>query len=565
MSPTEENKTDSAGSGKKKVSEKKTALHAQGKVRITGNYQIPSDLFKYIPNESASLYKMVPLAMHDGVLYVGATNPKDLDARDALNFITTNQKIDYEIQKITEDQFSSLIQQYGQANMEIASALEELEEQGNVILGIDDGDQDTETGEDTPLKEAPVIKLVSNVLAQAVSKEVSDVHIEPLEDRAVVRYRVDGVLQEELRFPRELHSPLVARIKILSSLRLDERRRPQDGRFSSIVQGRRIDFRVATFSTEFGEKVTLRVLDKQKGLRQLEDLGFGEEMYEKVLQAMNRPYGLILATGPTGAGKTTTLYALLNTVERTTKNIVSLEDPVEYRLDGVNQSSIRPEIGYTFANGLRSVLRGDPDQILVGEIRDKETAHLAVQAALTGHLVYSTLHTNTAIGAISRLIDFGIDPFLLAPTIALVIGQRMVRLLDGEGREKPVGPALAKRLEERFADLPQRYKTGIPSFTSFRDAAQTEDNPSGMRGRIGVFEVLMIDDEISEIILKGPSDVEFYRSARKNGFITMSEDAIIKGLKGQIPFSEIMKIGGEDMVSKLSLEDVETELPQVTA
>ena len=564
MSPTRQQKTDSEETKEETV--KKTALNVQGKIRVTKNYQIPSELFKYIPNESASLYKMVPLALKEGVLYVGATNPKDLDARDALNFITTNQGIDYEIQKITEEQFSTLVQQYGQANMEIASALEELEEQGNVILGVE-GDVLDEAGgdDDVSMKEAPVIKLVSSILAQAVGKEASDIHIEPLENHAVVRYRIDGVLQEELRFPRELHSPLVARIKILSSLRLDERRRPQDGRFSSIVQGRRIDFRVATFSTEHGEKVTLRVLDKQKGLRQLEDLGFGKEMYEKVLQAMQRPYGLILATGPTGAGKTTTLYALLNIVERVTKNIVSLEDPVEYRLDGVNQSSIRPEIGYTFATGLRSVLRGDPDQILVGEIRDKETAHLAVQAALTGHLVYSTLHTNTAIGAISRLVDFGIDPFLLAPTIALVIGQRMTRRLDGDGKEKPIGPALAKQLEERFADLPQRYKTLIPPFTSFREAEQTEDNPSGMRGRVGVFEVLTVDDEISEIILKGPSDVEFYRSARKNGFITMSEDAIIKGLHGHIPFSEIMKIGGEDMLSKISLGDDPEEFPQAAS
>ena len=547
------------GSAGGSVAKKKTALDVQGKIRVTRNYQIPNGLFKYIPNESANIYKMVPLALKDNVLYVGAINPKDLDARDALNFITTSQGIDHEIQKISEAQFSALVQQYGQANTEIASALEDLEQQGDVILDVDSDAGADIDDEDAALKEAPVIKLVSSILSQAVSKEASDIHIEPLENHAIVRCRIDGVLQEELRFPRELHGPLIARIKILSNLRLDERRRPQDGRFSSVVQSNRIDFRVATFSTEFGEKVTLRVLDKQKGLRQLEDLGFGKEMYEKVDKAMKRPYGLILATGPTGAGKTTTLYALLNTVSRTTKNVVSLEDPVEYRLDGVNQSSIRPEIGYTFANGLRSVLRGDPDQILVGEIRDKETAHLAIQAALTGHVVYSTLHTNTAIGAISRLIDFGIDPFLLAPTLSLVIGQRMTRLLDGEGKEKPIGAALASQLEEKFADLPQRYRTVIPSFTSFREAEPTEGNALGMRGRIGVFEVLDVNDEINDLILKNPSDTEFYRSARKNGFITMTEDAIIKGLRGVIPFSEIIKIGGEDMLNKFHFNSEEGE------
>ena len=326
-----------------------------------------------------------------------------------------------------------------------------------------------------------------------------------------------------------------------------------------------MDFRVATFPTTNGEKVSLRVLDKERGLRSLNDLGLSEDSHEKLLRAVRRPYGLILATGPTGAGKTTTLYALLNTLKRSSENIVSLEDPVEYRLEGVNQSNIRPEIGYTFANGLRSVLRGDPDQILVGEIRDRDTAQLAIQAALTGHLVYSTLHTNTAIGSISRLINFGIDPFLLAPTLSLVIGQRMVRRLDGEGKEVPVSQALHRYLEEKFSSLPQKYHSQLPEFRAFRDAVPTAENASGMYGRVGVFEVLEVDDEVRSIILEKPEEAEVYKAVRKNGFTTMDEDAIAKGLRGEIAFSEVMKISNESILNELQAGETEAEpLPPPT-
>ena len=240
--------------------------------------------------------------------------------------------------------------------------------------------------------------------------------------------------------------------------------------------------------------------------------------------------------------------------DRKNQNIISLEDPVEYRLEGVNQSNIRPEIGYTFAAGIRSVLRSDPDQMFVGEIRDKETAQLAVQAALTGHLVYSTLHTNSAIGAISRLVNFGIDPFLLAPTLALVIGQRMVRRLDGEGKEMPINTSMRSHFEKQFDDLPQRHRNEIPDFTSFREAVPTDDSPSGMRGRIGVFEVLEVDEEVRSIIFDDPSEDKIYAAVRKSGFLTMGEDAVVKGLKGIIPFSEVLKVGNEKIVAMESFE-----------
>ncbi len=528
----------------------KTAQKKGDKIAVDKEYKIPKDLFSFIPRDSADLYKIVPLEKKDNVLYVGTVNENNLDARDALNFITTSQGMEYKMQQITEEQFSELVQQYEQASETMSDALSQLEDQYDVMIDTGSDKEDERSAEALIQEEAPIIKLLSTILGQAVEKGTSDVHIEAQDKKSVVRYRIDGVLVKQLEFIPRVHDSIVARIKIVSNLRLDERRRPQDGRFSSIIRNNRVDFRVATFPTPNGEKVVLRVLDTAKGLRSLGDLGLEENMYDKVLRAIKRPYGLILATGPTGAGKTTTLYALLNMLDRKSQNIVSLEDPVEYQLEGINQSNIRPEIGYSFATGLRSVLRGDPDQILVGEIRDKETAQLAIQAALTGHLVYSTLHTNTAIGAVSRLAHFGIEPFLLAPTLLLIVGQRMARRLDGEGKEMPVSGSMLTYLEDKFSDLPQLYRSQIPDFRAFKDVIPTEENPSGMKGRIGVFEVLEVNDEIRSIIMKQPDEREIYKAARKTGFITMGEDAITKGLRGLMPFSEVAKISNEDVLGE---------------
>ena len=536
-----------------KVVPKKEKSEDANSIKIFPNHKIPGSLSKLIPHESAELYKIVPLDKKKNILYIGAVNPNNLDARDALNFITEGQGLEYRIQKIDEKTFNMLLEQYGETSAGIEEALGNLMEEGDeegVLLDVDEEVSSEMSGEDLIREEAPIIKLVSTILAQAVSKEASDIHVEPSEKISIVRYRLDGVLQDQLQFSQKVHRSFVARIKILSNLRIDEQRRPQDGRFSSRIKENRVDFRVAVFPTVNGEKIVLRVLDKEKGLRNLVDIGLEEGMYKRVLTATEKSYGLILSTGPTGAGKTTTLYSILNMTNRKNQNIISLEDPVEYRLEGVHQSSIRPEIGYTFATGLRSVLRADPDKIFVGEIRDKETAQLAVQAALTGHLVYSTLHTNSAIGAISRLVNFGIDPFLLAPTLSMIIGQRLMRKLSGEGKEIPINASMHKRLEEQFADLPQRYSSQIPDFVSFREAVPTEDGSSGMRGRTGAFEVLEVDDEIRSIIFSNPSEESIYTAARKKGFLTMLEDAVVKGLRGIVPLSEAMKIGNENLLAK---------------
>ncbi len=339
---------------------------------------------------------------------------------------------------------------------------------------------------------------------------------------------------------------MVARIKILARLRLDEKRKPQDGRFSATVDKRRIDFRVSTFPTEFGEKVEMRILDQSATTITLESVGFTGSHLTEAREMMKAPYGIVLVAGPTGSGKSTTLFAMLSEIDRETANVVSLEDPVESELPGVSQNQLRPEIAYTFATGLRSILRQDPDVIMVGEIRDSETAMLAVQAALTGHLVFSTVHTNTAAGAIPRLVDMGVDPFLIAPPLVGVIGQRLVqKLCPDAGKAFPIKDSIKILLDQQFADLPQKYRSALPPFKEFYHAVPTEECPNGTRGRTAVFEILRMNKDIEQVVLKEPVEEKVYAAARAGGMLTMREDAIIKALAGEIPFEEVNALGGE--------------------
>jgi len=333
---------------------------------------------------------------------------------------------------------------------------------------------------------------------------------------------------------------VVARIKILSNMRLDEKRKPQDGRFSAKIKDKRIDFRVSTFPTYYGEKVVMRILDQSQGMRSIDKMGFSEINLKAIRRALGRPYGLILITGPTGSGKSTTLYSMLNEVDKDHRNVLSLEDPVEYSIDGVSQSQIHPEIDYTFATGLRTTLRQDPDIIMVGEIRDKETAQLAIQAALTGHLVFSTLHTNNAIGAIPRLIDMGVDPYLIAPTLALTMAQRLVRTLcPNGGKPIPVEDSIKLMIEKQFEDLPLEFRKQIPFGKEVYEIAPTPECPNGTSGRTAVLEVLEMDKSIESVILKNPTEMELYKIARAKGMLSMKEDAIIKAFQRIIPFEEI--------------------------
>ncbi len=530
--------------------------------RILGDPPANEEVFSYIPIDSAIHYGFVPLDMVDGALEVGVVDPDNIEALDALQFISSKIGTPYKVFLITKQDFDRVISAYQNLSGEIGKALSEYDmsaeppasehkQQEPSVTSIDaqsfGEEQITLTGTKEALKEdAPVTKIVSTILRYAIDGHSSDVHIEPSPTKTRVRFRMDGDLHTSLELPAKVHEAVVARIKILAKLRLDEKRKPQDGRFSATIDKRRIDFRVSTFPTEYGEKVVMRILDQSDATATLESVGFSKDQLVVVRDMMKVPYGIILIAGPTGSGKSTTLFAMLSETDRETSNVVSLEDPVEYQIQGVAQSQVRPEIGYTFAAGLRSILRQDPDVIMVGEIRDKETAVLAVQAALTGHLVFSTIHTNTATGAIPRLIDMGVDPFLIAPTLVGVIGQRLVRkLCEGAGDPFPVEASIKSLLERQFADLPDKDKKLLPPLKEFYHAKPTTECPNGTRGRTGVFEILRMNKNIEQAVLTASNEESVYAAARASGMLTMREDAIVKALSGVIPFEEINTLGGE--------------------
>lgn len=545
------------------------------------NNSIGQNVLEYIPLESAQHYQVVPLKVEEGVLLVGVNDPDDLRIREALSFVSSKYSIPYKFSFVLKDDLAKLLKSYENLSGEVDQALTSLESELEQELS---SKQEEESGQDVEqltrehIKEdAPVTKIVATILRYAIDGAASDIHIEPTTKKVGVRFRVDGILQKSLELPKNVQNAVVARVKILASLRLDEKRKPQDGRFSATFDGRKIDFRVSILPTNHGEKVVMRILDNEQGVKSLDDTGISQHNLDSIRRMMNEPFGIILISGPTGSGKSTTLYTILNEMDRETKNILSLEDPVEYNIDGVSQSQVRPEIGYTFANGLRSALRQDPDVILVGEIRDAETAQLAIQAALTGHLVLSTIHTNNAIGVIARLVDMGIDPYLIAPTLKLAIAQRLSRrLCPNTGKEMPVDESFKTMMEKEFASLPEQYRGSIPEPKTIMHPEPSPGCASGLRGRVAVTETLEIDEEIQALILKAGSEADIYSAARRNGFMSMKEDAIIKALNHVIPYQEVnmfgTKVGSETATSQEYLpsdspdpEDLVTPLtPPVT-
>lgn len=514
---------------------------------------ISTKILEYIPEESASHYQFAPLGLKDGVLEVGIVDPDNIEARDALNFISSRINMPFKLFLISEADFEKIHASYRGLSGEVNKALSELETELTTEIEAskkesrsESQDAESDEIEEGPnietkiIEDAPVTKIVATILRYATEGVASDVHVEPMRENVRVRFRIDGVLHTSLILPHKVHSAVIARIKILSNMRLDEKRKPQDGRFSAKIEGRKIDFRVSTFPTYYGEKVVMRILDQEKGVRKLDDMGISPKNLEIIKRAIKRPYGLILISGPTGSGKTTTLYAMLNELDREEKNVLSLEDPVEYSIEGMMQSQVRPEIGYTFANGLRTTLRQDPDIIMVGEIRDKETAQLAIQAALTGHLVLSTIHTNTAVGVIPRLIDMGVDPYLIAPTLIIAMAQRLVATLpEGGGEPVPVEASMKAMLDKQFADLPEEFRSKIEIGKELYKIKPTPDCPTGTRGRTNVMEVLEMDKEIEAVILKSPTELDVYKIARSKGMITLKEDALAKSFKRIIPLEEV--------------------------
>jgi type IV pilus assembly protein PilB len=510
-------------------------------------YTVPLSILKYISEDAAIHYKFIPISLKDGVLEIGMIDPDNIESRDALTFIVSKLNIPYKIYVIAEKDLKKVIESYKGLSGEVTKALTELETDLNQDLedieilkseGSSFGKIETKIIED-----APVTKIVATILRYATEGNASDVHIEHMKDKVRVRFRVDGVLNTSLVLPAEVHAAVVARIKILCNMKLDEKRKPQDGRFSAKIEGRKIDFRVSTFPAYYGEKVVMRILDQEKGVKTLDQMMISPRYLKMIRDAMARPYGMILISGPTGSGKTTTLYSMLSEINKDEKNVLSLEDPIEYSIDGMSQSQVFPEIGYDFANGLRTTLRQDPDVIMVGEIRDKETAQLAVQAALTGHLVLSTIHTNTACGVVPRLIDMGVDPYLISPVLILTMAQRLVSQICPEtGKPMPIDGSLKTMIDKQFADLPAEFRNEIPTATEILQVESTPQCPNGTKGRIAVFEMFKMNSEIEQVILHNPVESEVYRIARKNGLITMKEDAIIKAMQKIIPFEEINQL-----------------------
>jgi type IV pilus assembly protein PilB len=509
-------------------------------------FTIPNDVLTLIPEDSAKHYQMVPLEVKDDVLSVGVNNPENLQLREALNFISAKHNLGYRLFFMLEQDITRLQESYSNLEGDVTDALETIESEldAEIAASEEATSKDTKKNVEHIEEDAPVTKIVATILRYAVDGGASDIHIEPSQSRVAVRFRVDGVLATSLELPKNVHMAVVARVKILSSMRLDERRKPQDGRFSATFNERKIDFRVSILPTNHGEKVVMRILDNERGVHNLDGTGISSYHLETIRKVVQEPYGIILISGPTGSGKSTTLYSMLAEVDRVTKNVLSLEDPVEYNIEGVSQSQVRPEIGYTFADGLRAALRQDPDIIMVGEIRDRETAQLAIQAALTGHLVLSTIHTNNSIGVVPRLIDMGVDPYLIAPTLKLAMAQRLARTLyKGTGTEAPVNRSMQMMMDETFKTLPEKYKSRIPKNRTVLHPEPSPQSPTGLQGRTAVMEVFAVDDEVQELILRNASEEEVFTAVRKKGFMTMQEDAIIKALNHVIPYEEMNAFG----------------------
>lgn len=522
------------------------------------NDTVPQSVLEYVPEESARHYRIMPVRIEDDVLIVAANDPDSLQVREALNFISTKHNLPFQFVFMLNKDIERALSVYESLTGEVGDALGSFDQELDQEI---DKSPETATADikeqmERLEEDAPVTKIVATILRYAVDGGASDIHIEPTGAKVTVRFRVDGLLAKSLELPRNVQSAVVARVKILASMRLDEKRKPQDGRFSASFDGRKIDFRVSVLPTNHGEKIVMRILDNERGVTNLEDTGISGYNLQTIRRMLDEPFGIILISGPTGSGKSTTLYTMLSEVDKLTKNVLSLEDPVEYNIEGVSQSQMRPEIGYTFAAGLRSALRQDPDVIMVGEIRDKETAQLAIQAALTGHLVLSTIHTNNAIGVIPRLIDMGVDPYLIAPTLKIAIAQRLARrLCPDSGTEMDVRGGVQMMIDDAFATLPQKYHDRIPASKTMLHPEPSAACASGTKGRVAVTEVLQVDETIQELILNGGSEEDMYKTARQNGFMSIKEDAIIKALEHVIPYEEMNIFG-----SKVGIDTLEEDV-----
>jgi type IV pilus assembly protein PilB len=499
------------------------------------------EVLELMPEEAAINYKMMPIGKTAESVQIGMVYPENISAQNALRFLANQENFTYQVYLITPGVLVNLLKQRRNLSAETKKALEELnKEQGN---GLDVFSKKALA--ETVAEDAPIIKMVLVILRHAIEGGASDVHIEPSRERLNVRFRLNGILHPSLFLPLKVHPAIVARIKILSGLKIDENRVPQDGRFSVKINSVDVDFRVSTFPALYGEKVEIRVLDPSTANRSFEDLGLEGRNLEVVKIAIKKPFGMILFTGPTGSGKTTTQYSILKILNQDSVNIVTVEDPIEYSIAGINQSQVKSEIGYTFSTGLRQILRQDPNVIMIGEIRDEETANLVVNAALTGHIVLSTLHTNSSAGVVPRLMDMGVRPFLIPSTLKLVISQRLIRVLCQKCKIK-IRPSEKVRnyILERLKSMPALAKNSVKitdPFFIYEAKGCEACSFSGYAGRSGLFEVLSMSDELAELIQKNPLESLIFKIAQKQGMLTMSQEGILKVLRGQTTVEEVAR------------------------
>lgn len=511
--------------------------------------EISPDILRIIPEPIAKKHNIIAYKKEKGALEVAMLDPEDLQTID---FIKRTVRLKILPRLTTVSSIKHILKQY-QKSLEAEFGDIIKEEAGGVKAISESQGQEGEEGDlKQAAEELPIVRIVDTLLKHAVLQTASDIHIEPLEKEVVVRYRIDGILHDAMTLPKQVHSGLVARIKILSNLKIDEHRLPQDGRFKLETDEYKYSLRVSILPVYDGEKIVMRLLPETSKAITLEALGFRGEALEHVYQGMRKPVGMVLVTGPTGSGKTTSLYSMLDILNTPNVNISTVEDPVEYRMQRINQTQIRPDIGLTFANGLRALVRQDPNIIMVGEIRDKETADLAINAALTGHLVLSTLHTNSAAGALPRLIDMSVEPFLIASTINVIIAQRLVRKLCPDHESYHLTPEEAKVFgsnafdrKEMLEMLKQEKIKGAEKGFEGIEFARPKPNadcPDGYKGRMGIYEVLVINETIRRLIVQKASSDEILRQARAEGMITMVEDGMIKAAQGITSVEEVLRV-----------------------
>lgn len=484
-------------------------------------YPFEKNLFNLVPKEMAKRNELVPLKIEGEKLFIAMTNPMDYITIDDLRLTTG-----FQIQPIiaSKEDITKTIAKYYE---------EELYD--DLIIDLPDNNQ--EQAEESSELDAPIVRLVNQILSNAVSLKASDVHLDPQENRVLVRYRIDGALRTERVLPKQMQAMITARIKILANLDITESRIPQDGRIKTNVEMRPIDLRVSSLPTVYGEKIVMRILDLSANLTDITKLGFNDINMERFMQEIEKPNGIILISGPTGSGKSSTLYAALNKLNNEEVNIITVEDPVEYQLEGINQIQVNTNVGLSFAAGLRSILRQDPDIVMVGEIRDKETADISIRASLTGHLVLSTIHTNDSIASITRLMDMGIEPFLVTASLNAVVAQRLIRRVCRDCKENQPATEREKHIFER---------RGVAIETITRGKGCSQCNMTGYRGRMAIHEVLVVDEEIKDIINRNGTAGEIREIAQKNKTIFLIDDGLSKVKEGMTTTEEVLRVAMMD-------------------